>query len=111
MVILPTANVSLMAHELSKGGRGVQVVQFAEICVVTGHGGHKKAFEEYIYPTGLALSMACLVATFLLYSFLPQLRRVDCRVNFENGAVLLDIFENFSRFFSLLLGLADLSKN
>ena len=31
-------------------------------------------FEEIVYPTGVALSMSCLVLTFLLYSVLPQLR-------------------------------------
>jgi hypothetical protein len=31
-------------------------------------------FDMYVYPIGLSVSMACLILTFLLYSFLPQLR-------------------------------------
>lgn len=30
--------------------------------------------NEYIYPAGLSVSMMCFIVTFLLYSFLPQLR-------------------------------------
>ena len=30
--------------------------------------------ETVIYPIGVAVSMSCLTLTFLLYSFLPQLR-------------------------------------
>ena len=30
--------------------------------------------DKYVYPIGLSVSMLCLVATFLLYSVLPQLR-------------------------------------
>ena len=77
MVILPagSANSSLMAHEMVSGdGRDpAEVVQFAAICV-THQTRHKRVFREYIYPVGVAVSMACLVATFLLYSVLPQLR-------------------------------------
>ena len=30
--------------------------------------------EVYAYPIGLSISVLCLALTFLLYSFLPQLR-------------------------------------
>ena len=30
--------------------------------------------NHYIYPVGLSVSMMCFILTFLLYSFLPQLR-------------------------------------
>ena len=30
--------------------------------------------DHYIYPISLAVSMMCFIVTFLLYSFLPQLR-------------------------------------
>ena len=30
--------------------------------------------ETYAYPIGLSVSVLCLAITFLLYSFLPQLR-------------------------------------
>ena len=30
--------------------------------------------ENYVYPIGLCVSILCLIVTFLLYSFLPQLR-------------------------------------
>lgn len=77
MVILPagSANSSLMAHEMVSGsGSGpAEVVQFAAICVAH-QTRHKRVFQEYIYPVGVAVSMSCLVATFLLYSVLPQLR-------------------------------------
>jgi hypothetical protein len=30
--------------------------------------------DHYVYPIGLSVSILCLILTFLLYSFLPQLR-------------------------------------
>ena len=30
--------------------------------------------ENYVYPIGLSISLLCLIMTFLLYCFLPQLR-------------------------------------
>ena len=30
--------------------------------------------QDYVYPIGLCVSILCLTLTFLLYSFLPQLR-------------------------------------
>ena len=40
----------------------------------------QKIVDEYIYPIGLSVSMLCLILTFLLYSFLPQ-------VNYNNTNV------------------------
>jgi len=80
MVILPTTNGNgssdssneLMAHQMESLGEP-EVVQFATVCFdVKMEVG--MVFEEWVYPMGVALSMACLVATFLLYSVLPQLR-------------------------------------
>jgi hypothetical protein len=50
----------------------------------------------YIYPIGLAVSMLCLITTFLLYSFLPQLRDLT-------GKFILGICTFLAVSFALLL--------
>lgn len=52
--------------------------------------------ETYVYPIGLAVSIMCLVATFLLYSFLPQLRDLT-------GKFILGICAFLATTLSLLL--------
>jgi G protein-coupled receptor Mth (Methuselah protein) len=49
------------------------VLDFAYICV-NNQVDVKSLVEDYIYPIGLSVSMMCLLLTFLLYAFLPQLR-------------------------------------
>ncbi len=49
------------------------VVEFAFICV-DNRVDVKALIDDYVYPIGLSVSMLCLLATFMLYSFLPQLR-------------------------------------
>ena len=72
MIILPD-NSTLMAHEIQASGKH-ELVQFAAVCVRNRNVEPARVFEDWVYPIGLSLSMACMVATFLLYSVLPQLR-------------------------------------
>ena len=53
-------------------------------------------FDEYVYPIGLSVSMLCLVITFLLYSFLPQLRDLS-------GKFILGICSFMAIIFALML--------
>ena len=49
------------------------ILDFAYLCV-NHQPDVKMMMNTYIYPVGLAVSMMCFILTFLLYSFLPQLR-------------------------------------
>ena len=49
------------------------VLTFAYICVDQSV-DLQSMLDHYIYPISLAVSMMCFILTFLLYSFLPQLR-------------------------------------
>ena len=51
--------------------------------------------EDYVYPIGLCVSILCLILTFLLYSFLPQLRDLS-------GKFILAICAFQVSFFNLL---------
>merc|ERR1712038_1543744 len=48
-------------------------VDFAYLCIDRSV-SVAKVVEVRVYPVGVAVSMCCLTLTFLLYSFLPQLR-------------------------------------
>ena len=52
--------------------------------------------DQYLYPIGLSVSILCLLLTFLLYSFLPQLRDLT-------GKFILAICAFLSMTFSLCL--------
>ena len=56
----------------------------------------KTLIDEYVYPIALSVSMLCLVATFLLYSFLPQLRDLT-------GKFILGICSFLAAVFALFL--------
>ena len=49
------------------------IYDFAYLCINTKT-DIKALVDHYIYPIGLSVSMMCFILTFLLYSFLPQLR-------------------------------------
>ena len=49
------------------------IYSFSYLCINT-KADIKALVDHYIYPIGLSVSMMCFILTFLLYSFLPQLR-------------------------------------
>ena len=83
----------VIAHNYSGAGDD-NIVEFAYICVGTEI-SLEKLFDAYIYPIGLSVSVMCFIATFLLYSFLPQLRDLT-------GKFILGI----CAFFSIAISLA-----
>jgi len=62
----------LMSHNYSHILQG-DLVHFSYICL-NMEKTMAEVVETVIYPIGVAVSMSCLTLTFLLYSFLPQLR-------------------------------------
>ena len=62
----------VMHHNYSHVAEG-DVVDFAYVCLDVSV-SVREAVEYWVYPVGVAVSMGCLTLTFLLYSFLPQLR-------------------------------------
>ena len=48
------------------------ILDFAYICIPPYN--LKGMLDDYIYPISLSFSIMCFILTFLLYSFLPQLR-------------------------------------
>ena len=62
----------LMSHNFSHIYQG-DVAHFAYVCLNMEQ-SVSEIVETVVYPIGVAVSMSCLTLTFLLYSFLPQLR-------------------------------------
>ena len=62
----------LMSHNFSHIYEG-DVAHFAYVCLNMEQ-SVSEIVETVVYPIGVAVSMSCLTLTFLLYSFLPQLR-------------------------------------
>ena len=60
-------------HTLNPEENTELVLDFAYFCINTTP-DIKALMDHYIYPIGLSVSMMCFIMTFLLYSFLPQLR-------------------------------------
>ncbi|XP_040568068.1 probable G-protein coupled receptor Mth-like 5 isoform X1 [Lepeophtheirus salmonis] len=82
-------------------------MEFAFFCVkLSDH--HSNSFqrivEDVFYPIGLAISILCLILTFLLYSFLPQLR--DLTGKFILG-ICLGLVMTFSLIFVDIFGWKD----
>ncbi len=63
----------VVAHNSSGVSQDDNVVEFAYLCLRPDN-SISTLFQQFIYPVGLSVSVLCLIATFLLYSFLPQLR-------------------------------------
>ena len=72
-----------------------EVLEFAYICVDQSI-DVQSVVKAYVYPVGLAVSMMSLVLTFLLYTFLPQLRDLT-------GKFILGICALSSIAFALML--------
>ena len=62
----------LMSHNYSHIYEG-DVTHFAYVCLNMDK-SVSEIVETVVYPIGVSVSMSCLTLTFLLYSFLPQLR-------------------------------------
>jgi len=62
-----------MAHNYSHYSNEATLVNFTYVCLDLTQ-SVEEVVETVVYPVGVAVSMACLTLTFLLYTILPQLR-------------------------------------
>ncbi|XP_059086180.1 probable G-protein coupled receptor Mth-like 5 [Tigriopus californicus] len=62
-----------VSGSISNGTIEDSLIEFGYICVKNEE-NLQSIVDDFIYPCGLAVSILCLILTFLLYSFLPQLR-------------------------------------
>ena len=75
------------------------ILDFAYLCI-NNRPDIKALMNHYIYPVGLSVSMMCFILTFLLYSFLPQLRDLTGKfilgicsfMSIAFAAMLVDMF-------------------
>eukprot|EP00095_Tigriopus_kingsejongensis_P003478 maker-scaffold264_size232020-snap-gene-1.15 protein:Tk03478 transcript:maker-scaffold264_size232020-snap-gene-1.15-mRNA-1 annotation:"probable g-protein coupled receptor mth-like 5" len=72
------------------------LIEFGYICVRRQEATLQSVVDDFVYPCGLAASILCLILTFLLYSFLPQLRDLT-------GKFILAICAFLSTTFALIL--------
>lgn len=100
--LYPTAKYCIddliATHNFTAGADAAEqdiVLEFAYICVNNAM-DVQHIVEAYVYPIGLAVSMMCLILTFLLYAFLPQLRDLT-------GKFILGICSFLSIAFALML--------
>jgi len=89
----------IVTHNYTDAKDDELILDFAYLCI-NNRPDIKALMNHYIYPVGLSVSMMCFILTFLLYSFLPQLRDLTGKfilgicsfMSIAFAAMLVDLF-------------------
>merc|ERR1739838_1196310 len=98
----------IVTHNYTDAKDDELILDFAYLCI-NNRPDIKALMNHYIYPVGLSVSMMCFILTFLLYSFLPQLR--DLTENLFLAFVLLCLLPLLLCWLTCLVGKIQMLKN